>query len=136
VADAPKAQGVVAPRQTAYKRQKASTYSYFRLRGEDVGKMASSQFTVFDFITASFAFSAKRKELAIAVLEQLKGGSKSFTELVKATGAPKSTLYLLVLSLERAGLVEKAGRGYSLSSQFSFLLRSYAGWWEAWRGRE
>lgn len=117
-----------------YHRQKSQAYAHFRIKGEDLGKLNSAQFTIYDLITNSFAFSQTKKELAVAVLEQLKSGPKTFMELQKALGAKKSTLYLLVLALQRSGLVTAAEKSkpLSLSPEFSNVLKSYAQWWEKW----
>ncbi|MFH1106621.1 MAG: hypothetical protein V1787_01885 [Candidatus Micrarchaeota archaeon] len=117
-----------------YNRQKSQAYAHFRIRGEDLAKLGSAQFTIYDFITNSFAFSQTKKELAVAVLEALKQGPKTFMELQKSLGAKKSTLYLLVLALQRSGLVLAAEKSkpLALSPEFSDVLKSYALWWEKW----
>ncbi len=117
-----------------YNRQKSQAYAHFRIRGDDLGKMDSAQFTIYDFITNSFAFSQTKKELAVQVLEALKQQPRTFSELQRAIGAKKSTLYLLVLALQRSGLVTAAEKSkpLSLSPEFSNVLKSYAQWWERW----
>jgi predicted transcriptional regulator len=95
--------------------------------------LGKSQFTIYNFITNSFAFSPSRKGLMLKLLEALKQEPKSFAALVGELSAPKGTLYLLCLSLERSGLVKKGADGrYSLDGAFSQALREYANWWEGW----
>jgi len=46
----------------------------------------------------------------------------------------KSSLFLVLLALERAGLIEKTGknRPIKLSGVFSQALNSYSSWWAGW----
>lgn len=117
-----------------YHKQKSQAYSYFRIRADDVAKMDGAQFTIYDFITNSFAFSQTKKELTVSVLEELKKGPKTFAELHRTLQAKKSTLYLLVLALQRSGLVTPAQKNEALqlSAGFSEALRKYADWYERW----
>lgn len=117
-----------------YEKQKGQQYAYFRIRADDVPKMNSHQFSIYDFITNSFAFSQTKKQLAVSVLEALKQEPLSFIELQKKLQAKKSTLYLLVLSLQRSGLVTNAAKNekLELSREFSEALKSYAAWWQDW----
>ena len=118
-----------------YDKQKGQQYAYFRIRTDDVPKMKAFQFSIYDFITNSFAFSQTKKELAIAVLEALKAEPLEFIQLQKKLNAKKSTLYLLVLSLQRSGLVSKGGKNEKLeiSGEFGEALKQYALWWEKWQ---
>lgn len=128
-------------RERHYERQKSQSYAYFRVRAlpEERAAMGSAQFTIYDFVSNAFSFSTPKKELAISVFEELAKGQKPFKELLEATGAGKSSLYLVLVALERSGLVERAGEGkgasYRLSGRFSDSLREYAGWWERWVAR-
>ena len=117
-----------------YEKQKEQQYAYFRIRADDVAKMKSFQFSIYDFITNSFAFSQTKKQLAVSVLEALKAEPLTFIELQKKLNAKKSTLYLLVLSLQRSGIVTGAGKNEKLrlGSEFPQALKSYAEWWENW----
>ncbi|MFH1199706.1 MAG: hypothetical protein V1708_01420 [Candidatus Micrarchaeota archaeon] len=120
-----------------YNRQKSQAYAHFRVRGDDLAKLGSAQFTIYDFITNSFSFSQTKKELAVAVLESLKHGPKTFGALQSSLGAKKSTLFMLVLALQRSGLVCPAAKGseLALSPEFSKVLCSYADWWAKWLSR-
>lgn len=142
------------PKPTAahYARQKSQSYTHFRVRAlpEEGHAMKSAQFTIYDFVTNAFAFSRPRKELAVKVFEQLQHKPHTFAQLREALGAGKSNLFLILVSLERSGLIEKGdgaliddssgtlgnpnprGVPYRLSSRFSNALRQYAGWWERW----
>lgn len=119
-----------------YLKQKSQSYAYFKISGDDAGKAASSLFTVYDFISNAFPFSQTKKEAAVLVLNALREQPKTFSELLEQTRVKKSTLYLLCLSLEKSGLIERTGRNapFSLSQRFSEALRAYAAWWEKWRG--
>ena len=120
-----------------YARQKGTAYAYFRVSTEDTSRLDKSQFTIYNFITNSFAFSPSRKELTLKLLEALKHRPKPFSALVDELRAPKGTLYLLCLSLERSGLIKKQPDGhYQLDTSFSKALREYADWWESWAGKE
>jgi len=99
--------------------------------------MGNSQFTIYNFITNSFAFSPSRKELTLRLLESLKEEPKAFSALATGLSAPKGSLYLLCLSLERSGFVRKQPDGrYCLDTSFSAALREYASWWEGWVGKK
>lgn len=121
-----------------YLRQKSQAFAYFRVRQEDAQLVSSGQFTVFDFISNCFSFSTAKKQVAADVLASLKAEPQTFKQLQEALGVGKSTLFLVVLALERAGLVEKQGkaRPLRLSQAFSRALEAYAGWWSGWSGRE
>ena len=120
-----------------YHKQKSQAYAYFRIRQEDAQKMQQAQFTIYDFITNSFAFSQTKKELTVQVLEALKEGPLTFSQLHRKLQAKKSTLYLLVLALQRSGLVKAAQKNepLQLSREFSEVLHKYAQWWENWLAR-
>ena len=120
-----------------YDRQKSQCYAYFRVKKEDLPKISSSLFTIYDFITNSFAYSTTKKTLAIGVLEQVKQRPSTFTELTNALAAKKSTLYLVCLSLERSGLIRRAGKNapYELDDSFGKALRTYADWFDSWAAR-
>lgn len=117
-----------------YNKQKAQAFSYFRIDALDAGKMRGSQFTIYNFINNSFSFSQTKKELTIQVLEELKRGEMPFIALQKKLGAKKSTLYMLILALQKSGLVAPAEKNapLRLSSSFSEMLSLYADWWAKW----
>lgn len=117
-----------------YLQQKNQQFTYFRINKEDKAKLEGMHFNIYDFIFASFAFSQPKKELAIGVLNALKEKPLSFSELVVKLNAKKSSLFLVCLSLERAGLIDRTGKGepYSLSPDFSHVLSAYANWWKFW----
>ncbi len=117
-----------------YLQQKNQSFSYFRINKEDQTKLQSMQFNIYDFISASFSFSQPKKELAIGVLNAVKVRPTTFSDLVTALNAKKSTLFLVCLSLERAGMIKRDGKGepYSLDQNFAEMLRAYANWWENW----
>ncbi len=117
-----------------YLQQKSQQFAYFKINKEDATKLENMQFNIYDFISASFAFSQPKKELAIGVLNALKTKTTTFSELVTALNAKKSSLFLVCLSLERAGLIERKGKGepYQLVTSFSDMLVSYAKWWKFW----
>ena len=119
-----------------YARQKSNCVARFKIDLKDVEKIGRSQFTIFDFITNLFAFSPRNKQLSIILFEQLAQEPKSFSTLVAALNARKSTVFLLCLSLERSGFMRKrADRKYELSPAFSTSAREYAVWWENWVSR-
>ncbi len=117
-----------------YLQQKSQQFAHFRINTADLPKLESMQFNIYDFISASFAFSQPKKELAIGVLNSLKSGPKPFSQLEKELSAKKSSLFLVCLSLERAGLIERKAKGepYSLSTSFSNTIIAYANWWKSW----
>ncbi|MFH0834879.1 MAG: helix-turn-helix domain-containing protein [Candidatus Micrarchaeota archaeon] len=116
-----------------YVRQRDSSFVYYRVRAEDPGKTAANAFNIYDFVSNAFSFSPKRKDAFVKVLEALKEKPRGFTELMEASGLGRSALYLLLLSLERSGLVAKEGRKYVLSGAFSSSLEASAAWWRRWR---
>ncbi len=117
-----------------YLQQKNQQFAYFRINKAELQKLDSMQFNIYDFISASFAFSQPKKELAIGILNALKAGPKPFSQLEKELAAKKSSLFLVCLSLERGGLIERQGKGepYALSANFSAILVAYANWWKSW----
>ncbi|MFH1750637.1 MAG: hypothetical protein ABH863_03080 [Candidatus Micrarchaeota archaeon] len=117
-----------------YNKQKSQAFSYFRINSQDASKIQSSQFTIYDFITNSFAFSQTKKELTIQVLEELKTNELTFIQLQKKLGAKKSTLYMLILALQKSGLVNPSGKNapLRLSGSFSEMLALYSEWWGKW----
>ncbi|MBI5635505.1 hypothetical protein HY993_00910 [Candidatus Micrarchaeota archaeon] len=117
-----------------YKRQKSMSYAYFRVKQDELGKIKTSQFTIYDFISNSFSFSSTKKELTIKVLEALKKKPMTFLELCDFLQAKKSTLYLLCLALARSGLIDRENKRkpFHLSTSFSTVLREYSYWWENW----
>jgi predicted Rossmann fold nucleotide-binding protein DprA/Smf involved in DNA uptake len=118
-----------------YQKQKSQAYAYFRVSGGDAVKVDSGQFTLYDFITNLFSYSSAKRDLAVSVLDRLRQEPQTFQQLVQSLQAKKSTLYLLCLSLERSGLVEREGGKrsvYKLSRQFSGSLAAYSGWWGKW----
>ncbi|MFH0971889.1 MAG: hypothetical protein V1835_04970 [Candidatus Micrarchaeota archaeon] len=121
-----------------YKKQKSQAFSYFRIDSSDLHKMESSEFTIYNFITNSFAFSQTKKELTIKVLEELKKEPMAFIALQKKLQAKKSTLYMLIIALQKSGLVTDAEKNGALrlSSSFSDMLKLYSEWWGRWLARE
>ncbi len=121
-----------------YLRQKSQAFAYFRVNQEDAARVAAGQFTVFDFISNCFSFSTAKKQVAADVLASLKAESQTFKQLHERLGVKKSTLFLVVLALERAGLVEKQGKNKPLllSQAFSQALDAYAVWWRGWSEQE
>lgn len=117
-----------------YERQKATCYTYFRVNVDEQKKMRSAQYTIYDFVNDSFAFSQTKKELTIRVLEALKEKQMDFTELAEKLQAKRSTLYLLLTALHRSGLIDRQSKRepYRLSPAFSSMLREYSYWWENW----
>lgn len=118
-----------------YNKQKSQAYAYFRVSGLDAQKVGSGQFTLYDFITNLFSYSTAKRDLAVNVLERLKEKPQAFAQLEAGLKAKKSTLYLLCLSLERSGLVEREGGKrsvYRLSNGFSESLAAYSQWWGKW----
>ena len=120
--------------KTSYAKQKKQAFAYFRVNKKDVGALKEKRFTIYDFINNSFSFSAIRKGMSIRVLQTLKEKPRSFAALQNELGLNKSTLYLLLVALEKSGLVEFAGRGNEirLSNAFSQSLNAYADWWVFW----
>ncbi len=116
-----------------YLRQKSQSYTRFKIDAGDLSRISSSQFSIFDFITNSFSFSPKKKQLSVKLLELLSQQPASFPQIVASLEARKSTVYFLCLSLERSGLIRKGeSKEYALSEGFSQALRNYAEWWEKW----
>ncbi len=117
-----------------YQKQKSQAFSYFRIDGTDAQKIQASQFTIYNFINNSFSFSQTKKELTIRVLEELKNGEMTFIQLQKKLQAKKSTLYMLILSLQKSGLIEESEKNapLKLSSSFSEMLSLYSDWWSRW----
>ncbi|MEK6843126.1 MAG: hypothetical protein AABY04_01440, partial [Candidatus Micrarchaeota archaeon] len=117
-----------------YNKQKSQAFSYFRIDGSDLEKMKTNQFTIFNFIHNSFSFSQTKKELTIQVLEELKKGEINFIDLQKRLNAKKSTLYMLVLALQKSGLIAEAKKNepLRLSNSFSDMLLLYSDWWGKW----
>ncbi len=117
-----------------YLKQKSQSHTYFRVHSSDLKHLADAQYTIFDFVANAFSFSPTKKELAITILTELKKEPKSFIQLQKSLNLKKSSLYLVVLSLERAGLLQSSGRGKPivLSNKFSEILEKNAEWWCNW----
>lgn len=120
--------------ETHYFFQKKNSRIRFEVNKDDSKKISQMYFTIFEFISASFSFSHIKKQLTIKILELLKERELTFSELVLKTNAKKSTLYLLLIALENAGLICSKGKGkpYSLSLDFSNTLEAYASWWRNW----
>ena len=116
-----------------YARQRDSSFVYYRARAEDSNKTAANTFNIYDFVSNAFAFSPKRKDAFVKVLEALKEKPRGFSELMGTSGLGRSALYLLLLSLERSGVVAKNGRKYVLSDAFSSSLEASAAWWRRWK---
>ncbi len=125
-------------KRSHYQTQREQSYAHFRVRPENTHKINALQYTVYDFVNDTFTYSQTRKELAAAVLQRLKASPATFTQLVTETEAGKSTLYLLLLSLEKSGLVEKGGkkRPYQLSTSFSGALEQNASWWRSFAEKQ
>lgn len=119
-----------------YLKQKNQAFAYFRVNGEDSEKITSGQFTIFDFITNCFAFSTAKKKIAADVLAELKKEPQTFKRLQESLSLKKSTLFMVLLALERAGLVSKDGKNkpIRLSKGFSGALDKYSAWWSQWAG--
>lgn len=119
-----------------YLKQKSQAFAYFRVSGEDAKKVSAGQFTLFDFISNCFSFSTPRKKIAADVLAELKKEPQSFKQLQEKLKLSKSSLYMVVIALERAGLVLKEGKNkpLRLSGSFSKTLENYASWWSSWSG--
>jgi len=117
-----------------YLRQKGQAFAYFRVAKEDHARIQAGQFTLFDFISNCFSFSTEKKKIAAGVLAELRQNPQTFTQLREKMGLGKSTLFLVLLALERAGLVEREGKNkpLRLSQDFSSILLSYASWWGQW----
>jgi predicted transcriptional regulator len=117
-----------------YLKQKNQSFSYFKINSNDLDKLNNYQFTIYDFITNSFSFSQSKKELTIKILNLLKQKPTSFYDLLKELKAKKSSLYMVCISLEKSGIIFKNGVGspYTLSNNFSQILKEYAKWWENW----
>jgi len=122
--------------KTNYQKQKQQSSTYFRVNAQDLSKITSGQYTLYDFIDNAFSFSNTKKELAINILECLKKKPSTFTELQTNLNLKKSTLYLLLISLSKSGLISfKQGvrnQPITLSSDFSQILEKNAVWWRAW----
>jgi DNA-binding HxlR family transcriptional regulator len=122
--------------KTNYQKQKQQASTYFRVASEDTPKITSGQYTLYDFIDNAFSFSDTRKELAINVLECLKQKPLTFAELQKNLKLKKSTLYLLLISLAKSGLISceqgRRNQPIALSTAFSQTLEKNASWWRAW----
>lgn len=123
-------------KKTKYQTQKQQSSTYFRVNSTDAQKIASGQYTIYDFIDNAFSYSKTRKELAIRVLERLKTQPNSFSQLCSELNLKKSTLYLLLLSLNKSGLIQfeygKRNQLISLSKNFSQTLEKSASWWATW----
>jgi len=120
-----------------YNQQKSQCFVYFRLKKDDSTKISDAQFTLYDFINNSFAFSPTKKQLTVAVLDALKERPLTFNELVIKLNAKKSTLYLLCVALQKSGLIEQEGKNKPLriSGDFSLILNNYSEWWQNWLHR-
>ena len=116
-----------------YVRQRDSSFVYYRVRSDDAAKADANALNIYDFVSNAFSFSPKRKDAFVKVLEALKEKPRGFTELMEIGGLARSALYLLLLSLERSGLVAKDGRKYALSDAFSSSLEASAAWWMRWK---
>ncbi len=119
---------------TNYGKQKANCFAYFKVDIGDCEKISKGNFNVYDFVNNSFSFSFSKKQLAIAVLDSLKAGPKTFKQLQVGLKASKSSLYLVTTALKKSGLIESLGknRPFQLSTGFSQSLTSYSNWWLNW----
>jgi len=115
-------------------KQKNQAFAYFKIASDDPERIVSGQFTLFDFISNCFSFSVSKKKAAADVLMELKKNPSTFKQLQEKLGLQKSSLFLVLLALERAGLIEKTGknRPIKLSGVFSQALNSYSSWWAGW----
>ena len=120
--------------ETGYRKQKSQAFAYFKVSKADAEAVATGKFNVYDFVNNSFSFSFPKKQIAIAILDSLKGKPKTFKELQEGLNASKSSLYLVVTALKNSGLIESQGknRPFQLSQGFSQSLNSYSSWWENW----
>ncbi|MBI5036686.1 hypothetical protein HZC09_05075 [Candidatus Micrarchaeota archaeon] len=129
----------------SYDQQKETAFARLKVNKKDLPRIQKGQFTLFDFIEHNFSFSPKRRQLAVQVLELLKGSNKStggpasrqdapkrFSDLQKQINSQKSSLHLVLSALENSGLVEKTGEGFLLSPSFTALLDQYALFWKKW----
>ena len=128
---------IVLLEKTRYSIQKQNASTRLRVDFKDGKKISLGKFTLFDFLDACFCFSPSSKKQAETILTELKQGPSSFSRLLAVSGGKKSSLFLLLHALKKAGLVEQRGRGrpVELSSSFSKALAGYAGWWENWKER-
>lgn len=117
-----------------YLTQKSHQYALFCINKNELEKLDSFQFSLYDFIKASFAFKENKKTLSVAVLEELRKQPKTFAELVNALKVPRGTLFLTCLALERSGMIKRDGKRkpYSIDYTFTVILKKYAEWWERW----
>jgi len=117
-----------------YERQKNESAARLRVRASDAERIASSRYTIYDFVDNAFSFSPAKRELAIQILGALRERPRSFSELETDFNVPKSTLFFLVSALETSGLVKQSGRGepIALDAGFASALRANADWWLKW----
>lgn len=117
-----------------YATQKSHQYSLFRINKNELEKLDSFQFSVYDFINASFAFKENKKTLSASVLEALKTKPMTFAELVNHLKVPRGTLFLVCLALERSGMIKREGKRkpYVIDDAFTTVLKKYAEWWDRW----
>ncbi|NUN11063.1 hypothetical protein HUU53_00255 [Candidatus Micrarchaeota archaeon] len=120
--------------ETNYQDQKKKAYAYFRVNKNDAATIKTKAFTLYDFINNSFYFSRTKKDLTMQVLMELRRQPQSFKQLQQTLQLKKSTLYLLITSLEKSGLIEYEGKKSLLrtSKAFSEALLEYANWWKNW----
>ncbi len=120
--------------KTSYNKQKNQAFTYFRVSKDELGKLNTSQFTIYDFVRNSFSFAQERKELAIQILEKIHHTPQTFPQLQQQLKTPKSSLYLTLLAMENSGLIFKqpSTSQYFISSDFSKVLTDYANWYATW----
>ena len=120
--------------KTNYTKQKNQAFTYFRVSKDELSKLNTSQFTIYDFVRNSFSFAQERKELAIQILERTHTTPQTFPQLQQQFKTPKSSLYLTLLALENSGLITKqpTTSQYFVSSDFSHVLSDYANWYAQW----
>lgn len=121
----------------SYERQKENAYVFLKLKYSDLQKMSSGMYTIHDFLETIFSGSKLKQELALKVFDELKKEPCTFRMLLQKTGAKKSTLFGVCLSLYRSGFISRKSKRepFVLSNSFAALVREYSYWWERWSGQ-
>lgn len=121
----------------SYERQKKTAFAHLRVNSADLSSLTSGQFTVFDFLEHSFAFSPKRRQLAADVLELVRQKPRRFKDLLYESKSQKSALHGVLSALSNSGLLEEdEKREYRLCPTFCAVLRGYSFFWENWSKTE
>lgn len=121
----------------SYEHQKENAYVFFKLKYSDLQKLNSGLYTIHDFLESIFPGSRVRQEIATKIFDELKREPCTFQMLLQKTGAKKSTLFGVCLSLHRSGLISRKSKRepFVLSNSFATLVREYSYWWERWFGQ-